>query len=354
MYGYIYLTTNTVTGKIYIGQKKSDTFLGDKYLGSGVVLLQSINKHGKSAFTVQLLECVDTLDQLNEREIYWISYYHATDPTVGYNLSDGGGVPKLSGEHNPFYGKHHTAESRAKMRDAQHARPAESWKHSEETKQRIGQALKGRRCAWKHKLSTNAKINPNYGMKGKHLDAITRQHISEQAKERWSDDSFKQSRKEQNIQQWQTDQYRRSHVAGARKHAAGRKYKQQQCPTCGRFIGLNNYTRHVASHTTLRKPQRKRTSHWEVAAIKHVLSNNHVDTPVYALYVPAYTDKQLGDTIELRVRLAQRDNVTEILNTCCENIQILPYETYDYIMSSGLSTLQNQVTSVKIIRIRNM
>ena len=39
MYGYIYKTTNLVNGKIYIGQKKSDVFLGDKYLGSGKKLL---------------------------------------------------------------------------------------------------------------------------------------------------------------------------------------------------------------------------------------------------------------------------------------------------------------------------
>lgn len=35
MYGYIYLTTDLQTGKIYVGQKKSAKFLGDKYLGSG-------------------------------------------------------------------------------------------------------------------------------------------------------------------------------------------------------------------------------------------------------------------------------------------------------------------------------
>lgn len=35
MYGYIYKTTNLINGKIYIGQKKSEKFLGINYLGSG-------------------------------------------------------------------------------------------------------------------------------------------------------------------------------------------------------------------------------------------------------------------------------------------------------------------------------
>lgn len=35
MYGYIYITTNLINGKRYIGQKKAKNFLAEGYLGSG-------------------------------------------------------------------------------------------------------------------------------------------------------------------------------------------------------------------------------------------------------------------------------------------------------------------------------
>lgn len=45
MFGYIYKTTNLVNNKIYIGQKCSDTFLHEKYLGSGHMLQKAVRKY---------------------------------------------------------------------------------------------------------------------------------------------------------------------------------------------------------------------------------------------------------------------------------------------------------------------
>lgn len=60
MYGYIYKTTNLINGKIYIGQMHITIFLGNKYLGSGKILKQAINKDGYNNFVVDLLEEVET------------------------------------------------------------------------------------------------------------------------------------------------------------------------------------------------------------------------------------------------------------------------------------------------------
>lgn len=90
MYGYIYLTTCLVTGKLYVGQHKSPTF-DTHYYGSGKILKNSIQKHSISNFTCQLIESRDSKTQLDEREIYWIEYYHTRDPQIGYNITEGGG-----------------------------------------------------------------------------------------------------------------------------------------------------------------------------------------------------------------------------------------------------------------------
>lgn len=90
MYGYIYKTTNLITNKIYIGQKKSKTFLGEEYLGSGVRLNSSILHHGKDKFKVELIEWCSSKEELDKREIFWIKEYDSRNPDIGYNITIGG------------------------------------------------------------------------------------------------------------------------------------------------------------------------------------------------------------------------------------------------------------------------
>ena len=55
---------------------------------------------------------------MDNREIYWISYYNATDDLVGYNISNGGNVNRsMSGERNPRYGHHMTEEEKERQRE---------------------------------------------------------------------------------------------------------------------------------------------------------------------------------------------------------------------------------------------
>ena len=107
----IYLTTNNINGKIYIGK-----YCGrdKKYIGSGKYLKNAINKYGRENFTRIILE--DNIldhDYLCEREIYWIKKYDSTNPNVGYNISNGGN--NMGGENNPMYGKTHSLESKEKI-----------------------------------------------------------------------------------------------------------------------------------------------------------------------------------------------------------------------------------------------
>lgn len=105
-YGFIYMTTNHVNGKKYIGQRK---YYGKwrTYLGSGKALKDAIKKYGKENFSKEILEDCFSKEELNEREIYWIKHYDAVKNKDFYNMRDGG-------EGGGNYLQSYTEEQRAK------------------------------------------------------------------------------------------------------------------------------------------------------------------------------------------------------------------------------------------------
>ena len=64
---FIYLTTNLINNKIYVGQHTT-TNLDDGYLGSGKILQKAIKKYGKENFRREILEFCDGSDVLNKSE----------------------------------------------------------------------------------------------------------------------------------------------------------------------------------------------------------------------------------------------------------------------------------------------
>lgn len=195
MYGYIYLTTNLINGKKYIGQKKSDKFLGTKYLGSGSILIKAINKYGHSNFKVDLLcECISKED-LDNKEIYYIAKYNAQKDDNFYNICKGGesgqGGPLFKGHHhtkqtkqllsslnkgskNHFYGCKHSKETRLYMKEkAKFRKPV-----SQETRAKLSKVHKGKTFTEEHKnkirLAQLGEKGNNYGKK---LSEATKQKI---------------------------------------------------------------------------------------------------------------------------------------------------------------------------------
>lgn len=88
----IYKTTNLINGKIYIGQELMDK---SDYFGSGHLIKLAIKKYGKNSFNKEILEICSSIEQLNDREKYWISFYNSTNKEIGYNISKGGQAGKL-------------------------------------------------------------------------------------------------------------------------------------------------------------------------------------------------------------------------------------------------------------------
>lgn len=91
MYGFVYVTTNHINGKKYIGQKRYDKANKWKsYIGSGIYLKRAINKYGSENFSKEIIEDCETKEYLDEREKYWIEYYDAVKSNKFYNIASGG------------------------------------------------------------------------------------------------------------------------------------------------------------------------------------------------------------------------------------------------------------------------
>lgn len=153
-YGYIYITTNLVNGKRYIGQKKINRNWKN-YLGSGLLISKAIKKYGKENFSKVIIDFAYTAEELNKKEEEYISFYNAVESEDFYNLQSGGSnsspsvetiekirkshIGLLTGENHPFYGKHHTEESRKKMSESLKGRecPHKGKKKSDEEKAKL-------------------------------------------------------------------------------------------------------------------------------------------------------------------------------------------------------------------------
>ena len=84
---YIYKIINKINGKWYIGKTNGQD---PNYMGSGKILKQAYKKYGKENFEKVILETCSSEDELNLREVHWISSTNATTDPMSYNLVEGG------------------------------------------------------------------------------------------------------------------------------------------------------------------------------------------------------------------------------------------------------------------------
>lgn len=167
-YGYIYVITNTVNNKQYVGQTNAPhrRWIEHKYLGKHVpnqytsYLYQAMRKYGTNSFSFQILERVQ-LSQMEEKEKEWITTLNTMAPN-GYNLTSGGKL--LCGDNNPFYGKKHTTETKQKISEANKGRVASP--QEIEMRKRINAGEKNPFYGKKHSPETVEKIKATNRQKG--------------------------------------------------------------------------------------------------------------------------------------------------------------------------------------------
>ncbi len=93
----IYIIKNDINDKVYIGQaintkQRFQNHCKPSSAEQNDLIARAIIKYGKEHFWYEILD--NQVENYNEREKYWISYYHCIRPN-GYNISSGGDEPPL-------------------------------------------------------------------------------------------------------------------------------------------------------------------------------------------------------------------------------------------------------------------
>lgn len=181
----IYLVTNKVNGKQYIGQtvkdlgkRKSSHISRALYENDSVYFHRAIRKYGPENFDWEILDQCDDVEFLNKLEIFYIGYYNTF--YTGYNLTFGG--------NNGRGGLRHSVETRKKMSIAKigEKHPWLGRKHTEALKLKMSKSRMGKKnhfCGKHHSVETKRKISEaqlgeKHHMYGKHLSPETKKKLS--------------------------------------------------------------------------------------------------------------------------------------------------------------------------------
>lgn len=178
MYGYIYLTTNLVNGKGYIGKHKSSEY-DPSYIGSGGRRFQcALQKHGRENFLNEFLIPCFSQEELDDEEEFLIDYFNCVESEDYYNRSPGGRGGNSPGEHSSNYNRKFSKEWRANLSKAHKGkRLSESAKCKISTSligNNYGTSNKGRRFSESHKSKISSALVGNSNGSGKRSEEFSR------------------------------------------------------------------------------------------------------------------------------------------------------------------------------------
>ena len=159
----IYKITNLLDKKIYIGQTQrtlEERMKEHCRNRRKSYIYNAIKKYGIENFSAEVIETCETVEELNEREIFWIKFFDCKRPN-GYNLTDGG---------EGCRGYIVTAETRKKISESHKGKCGRIC--SEETKAKISAANKG------HSVSEKSRAMMSAAHKGKKLSEETKAKMS--------------------------------------------------------------------------------------------------------------------------------------------------------------------------------
>jgi len=192
MAGTVYLVTNKINGKQYVGQ----TVVAGNSVGHGLLVSAAYKKYGKDAFSYEVI-CggFEKKLSLDFAERFWIGVFDCQEPN-GYNISSGGNGKGKTAESTKQklrlanIGKKHSEKTIALMKEARKNVSVESRMKmsearkgrvfSEETRKKIADGNTGKVVSAETRMKI-AKFNI-----GKVVSEETRIKLSEAAKRQWS------------------------------------------------------------------------------------------------------------------------------------------------------------------------
>ena len=149
-YGYVYIITNLVNNKKYLGVKEKSVF-DENYYGSGKLIKLAVEKYGKDNFEVKIIKWCSSKEQLYNEEYRLSVLFDVVKSNNWYNCMEGGHggntkanyteeqktdfarkisiskkdrpltekeLKNIEKMHKAWYGSHHTLESKEKIRQA--------------------------------------------------------------------------------------------------------------------------------------------------------------------------------------------------------------------------------------------
>ena len=178
-YFTIYLVTNKLNGKVYVGQ--TNTTIEHRWYQhvlastrNGVMAIcHAIAKYGAENFIIEDIDHASTRDEANDFEVLYVAAYRSNNPKYGYNMTKGGAVINSG----PLSEEHKRRISEAQKRNPNRAMLGH--KHTPEAIAAMSAAKKGVVFTEEHKANiSKARAGKPSAMLGRHHSEETRAKLS--------------------------------------------------------------------------------------------------------------------------------------------------------------------------------
>lgn len=144
---YIYAITNNLNFKTYIGQTNNPKYRFKCHIKNkkNSLIHKAINKYNKENFTFTIIEELQSREEANESEIFYIQLFGTLSPN-GYNLSKGGKCSSPTTETKEKIRKSlkENPSLNVKLKGSNH--PRFGHKHSPEIRDKINKQISGDNC----------------------------------------------------------------------------------------------------------------------------------------------------------------------------------------------------------------
>lgn len=205
-----------------MGQKKFDNGRWKKYLGSGKVLKQAINKYKKENFKRVIVYLASSKKELDYKEKELIGFFDAVQNEDWYNVAEGGTGLTFSNECN---------EELLKQRNNKISLALKRFWSSSDNKQMMRDSMSGKLSSMKgRKLTEKHKQGISQGNKGKKRSDEQLEKLKESQRRRWEKDEEREkiSRRNKGKIPWNKGKVTPDDVRRKQSEAAKRRFQNKE------------------------------------------------------------------------------------------------------------------------------